>query len=159
MQVLLVHHADALAPSIDPQRALSPLGRRQADWLAEQARAAGCAPGVIWHSGKLRARQTAEPFLRACNPMAEFRMVRGLQSEDPPEWMHAELHGETRDAVVVGHMPHIAALARRLSPDAGEFPLNGLVAFERSGESGWRELWRANPASVPLVAFDEHGDR
>lgn len=145
MLVVLVHHADAVGPAIDPQRPLSALGRRQAERLAEQARAAGCSPAAIWHSGKLRARQTAEAFLRACNPMAEFRMVRGLRSEDPPEWMRDELSAETRDVLLVGHMPHIAALARSLSPEAGDFPLNGLVAFSRSGDKLWTETWRARP--------------
>ena len=158
MQVILVHHADALSPSVDPQRALSPLGRRQAEWLAEQVRAAGFSPAVIWHSGKLRARQTAEPFLRVCNPMAEFRMVRGLRSEDPAEWMRDELHAETRDALLVGHMPHIAALAHCLVPAADALTLNGLVALERV-DATWVELWRASPpASATLVALDEHGD-
>lgn len=142
MIAVLVHHADALAPTVDPQRSLSERGLGQAEWLAEQARAAGCTPVAIWHSGKLRARQTAQAFLRACNPMAEFRMVRGLRSEDPPEWMRDELNAETRDVLLVGHMPHIAALARSLSPDAGEFPLNGVIAFRRSGDKLWTEIWR-----------------
>jgi phosphohistidine phosphatase len=142
MVAVLVHHADALSPAVDPQRPLSERGLRQAARLADQARAAGCAPAVIWHSGKLRARQTAEAFLRACNPLAEFRMVRGLRPEDPPEWMRDELNVESRDVMLVGHMPHIAALARRLSPDAGEFPLNGVVAFRRSGDKVWTEVWR-----------------
>ena len=80
-----VHHADAVGPDVDPQRPLSPtLGRTQAAALAERVKAAGFKPASIWHSGKLRARQTAESFLQACNPFAEFRMVRGLRPDDPP---------------------------------------------------------------------------
>ena len=157
--ILLVHHGEAVGPEVDPSRPLSGRGLGDTTRLAGEAAARGFKPDVIWHSGKLRARQTAEPILRLCNPMAEFRMVRGLLPEDPPEWMRDELNAETRDAVIVGHLPHIPALARRLSPDAGEFPMNGLVAFERSGERSWTERWRANPASVPLVALDEDGDR
>jgi phosphohistidine phosphatase len=145
MIAVLVHHSDAVGPAIDPQRPLSELGLRQAATLAAQARAAGVLPVVIWHSGKLRARQTADAFLRACNPMADVRMVRGLRPEDPPEWMRDELGAETRDVLLVGHMPHLAALARSLSPDAGEFPLNGVVAFSRSGDRSWTELWRLAP--------------
>jgi phosphohistidine phosphatase len=155
MQVILVHHGDAVGPGVDPQRPLSALGRQQAEWLADRVRAAGFTPAVIWHSGKLRARQTAEPFLRACNPMAEFRMVRGLGPDDPPDWMRDELNRETRDALIVGHMPSVAALARRLCPVAGDFPQNGLIAFGRSDEGDWTELWRASPPSVPVVPFDQ----
>lgn len=142
MQVFLVHHADAVGPLVDPQRPLSDLGRRQADWLAEHVRGLGFVPAVIWHSGKLRSRQTAEAFLRTCAPFAEFKMIRGLRPDDPPEWLRDELAADERDILLVGHMPHIARLARVLSPD-GDVPLNGLVGLERSGEGGWRECSRA----------------
>ena len=138
MLAILVHHSDAVSPAVDPQRPLSERGHAQAASLAAQAQRVGHVPAAIWHSGKLRARQTAESFLRACNPMAEFRMVRGLHPGDPPEWMRDELNAETRDVMVVGHMPHIAALARALSADAGDFPLNSLMAFRRSEDGRWR---------------------
>jgi len=137
-----VHHADAVGPDVDSQRPLSAVGRFQADQLAERARDRGVHPETIWHSGKLRARQTAEPFLRACNPFADFRMVRGLRPEDPIEWMRDELAAETRDVLLVGHMPNIADLAHAMSPASARFPLHGLVLFERDAERGWTELFR-----------------
>jgi phosphohistidine phosphatase len=142
VRLWLVHHADALGPAEDPLRPLSEPGHRQAQHLAERARDAGCSPAAIWHSGKLRSRQTAEAFLRLCNPFAEFRMVRGLRPDDPPEWMRNELAAETREVLLVGHMPNIAALARVLAPAGGPFPLHGLIAFERTGSGAWRELRR-----------------
>ena len=109
-------------------------------------KAQGFAPAAIWHSGKLRGRQTAEAFLRVCQPFAEFHMVRGLQSEDPPDLMRDELFGEARDVLLVGHMPHIAGLARLMSPGSGTFPIHGVIALERHGdERFWTEAWRAAP--------------
>ncbi len=137
MRVYLVHHGNALSAEVDSQRALSSLGLRQAEWLATQAKAAGFAPAAIWHSGKLRARQTAEAFLRICSPSAEFKMVRGLRPDDPPEWIRDELAGESRDLLVAGHMPHLSGLARLLSDDARDFPLNGAMVFERTGDRPW----------------------
>ena len=64
-------------------------------------------PEVIWHSGKLRARQTAEPFLRLCNPLAEFAAIRGLQPTDPPNSISDLVAGETREILLVGHMPNL----------------------------------------------------
>jgi phosphohistidine phosphatase len=142
MRAYLVHHADAVGPGEDPLRPLSELGHRQAQQLAALARDAGCAPAAIWHSGKLRSRQTAEAFLRACNPFAEFRMVRGLRPDDPPEWMRHELAAETRNVLLVGHMPNIAALARALGAGNDPFPLHGLVVLERAETGAWRELQR-----------------
>jgi phosphohistidine phosphatase len=145
MRVCLVHHADAVGPHVDPQRPLSELGHRQAEQVAARIHEAGFAPAAIWHSGKLRSRQTAEAMLRACNPFAEFKMIRGLQPDDPPGWLRDELSVETRDVLLVGHMPHIARLAQCLA-DVDEFPLNGMIGFERSEDGGWREFMRAPSA-------------
>lgn len=144
MMVHLVHHAEALDPAVDPQRPLSTRGLEQADWLARTAAAAGVRPAAIWHSGKLRARQTADAFLRACSPWAEFKMVRGLRPEDPAEWIRDVLEGEDRDVLLAGHMPNIAELATLLGAD-DTMPLHGIVSFEKSGVRSYREQWRARP--------------
>ena len=142
MLLLLVHHADAVGPAVDPQRPLSSLGLEQADRLATRATAEHFSPASIWHSGKLRARQTGEAFLRICNPFADFRMVRGLRPDDPTEIMRDALRGETLDLMVVGHMPHIAALLQDLQPHATQFPIHGMVLLEGS-DARWSEVWRA----------------
>jgi phosphohistidine phosphatase len=146
--VYLVHHADAAGPDVDAQRSLSPSGRLHADWLAAQAAERGVKPIAIWHSGKLRARQTAEPFWHVCNPLAEFAAIRGLQPMDPPEWIKDRLTGELRDIMLVGHMPSLPAIYRLLLGDRGHeapsFPLHGFVALEPEREF-WRERWRLGP--------------
>jgi phosphohistidine phosphatase len=146
MFLFLVHHADAVGPGVDSQRPLSPLGRTQAEAMAARAKAAGCAPAVIWHSGKLRARQTAEAYHRLCNPFAEFKMVRGLLPEDPPQYVRDLVVGETRDMLAAGHMPNIRAVLAALDRRAAVFPLHGVVALESTDEGRtWSERWRAAP--------------
>ena len=140
--IVLVHHADAVEPDLDPQRPLSSTGRAHAARLAADLATRGVKPGAIWHSGKLRARQTGEAFLRACSPFAAFRMVRGLLPEDPADMMKIQLDAETRDVMLVGHMPNIAALAARLAGAHVDFPVHGAVAFERDGDGVWKERWR-----------------
>jgi phosphohistidine phosphatase len=143
--IYLVHHADAVGPNVEPQRPLSAAGRSHAEALASEVAARGVKPVVIWHSGKLRARQTAEPFLRLCNPLAEFSAIRGLQPTDPPEWIKDRVTGEHREVMLVGHMPNLPRLLTLLvtgseSPLRG-FPLNGAIALEPSGGL-WVERWR-----------------
>ncbi len=145
MVVVLVHHADAVSPAVDTQRPLSATGVAQADSVAARARAAGAAPVEIWHSGKLRARQTGEAFLRACSPFAAFRMVRGLLPEDPASMMKIQLDAETRDVMLVGHMPNIAALAVQLAGADVRFPIHGAIAFDRDDSGMWKERWRIEP--------------
>src|SRR5262245_3726945 len=147
--ILLVHHGDAVSPAVDPSRPLSALGRGNTARLAEQAAARGVKPDVVWHSGKLRARQTAETFWRLCNPLASFSAVRGLLPDDPPIWMRDQLSGETRTVMLVGHMPHMPRLLRLLvtgNPDAADvqFPQHGCVALEAEA-TRWIEVWRLVP--------------
>ncbi|HEX5070153.1 MAG TPA: histidine phosphatase family protein [Vicinamibacterales bacterium] len=140
MKAILVHHAEAVGPEVDPQRPLSERGREQADRLADALQARGVVPAAIWHSGKLRSRQTAEAFLRR-SPFADFRMVRGLRPDDPPAWIHTELVADIRDILLVGHMPNIFNLARLLVPEGVALPLHGLVGFERHPDA-WAEFLR-----------------
>ena len=153
MFVYLVHHGHAVDPGVDAQRPLSPQGRDQTNTLAGRAAARGVRPDIIWHSGKLRARQTAEAYLRACNPLAKFSATRWMQPDDPPRLADL-LQVETRDVMLVGHMPHLDRLRRRLirlcddahaAQETGAFPVNGLVAVERT-ETVWAERWRLETA-------------
>jgi phosphohistidine phosphatase len=139
--VYLVHHAEAAEPGIDPQRPLTESGRQHAERLAEEAARRQVRPVAIWHSGKLRARQTAQAFWRACNPLAELSAIRGLQPTDPVEWIRDRLLGEDRNVMVVGHMPHLPRLLEILTHEAASFPMHGLVAIEWDGAEG-RESWR-----------------
>lgn len=146
--LFLVHHADAVPAEADPQRPLSHEGREHAARLASRAHARSVKPDAIWHSGKLRARQTAEPFWQLCNPLAEFAAVRALQPGDPPEWIRESLAMDRRDLLVVGHMPHLDRLLELLlGPGGARFPLHGLVALERDGRR-WTEVWRETGEAV-----------
>lgn len=145
--IYLVHHAEAVGPDVDPQRPLSSAGRAHAELLASRAAAHGAKPYAVWHSGKLRARQTAEAFWRACNPLAELKAIRGLQPSDPVIWVRDLLEGEEREVMLVGHMPHLPQLLRVLTGRAEaaplEFPLHGIVALERERDARWWvERWR-----------------
>ena len=144
--IYLLHHAEAVDPSVDPQRPLSPDGRAHAARLGADAAARDVRPEVIWHSGKLRARQTADALRSACNPSAEFSAIRGLQPTDPPEWIRDRLLGDEREILVTGHFPSLPRILHLLLTGASDggaegFPLQGLVALERH-EDVWIVKWR-----------------
>ena len=146
MHLYLAHHGVAVGPDVDARRPLSAAGLAGVERLAAQAAARGAKPVVVWHSGKLRAKQTADAFWRACNALAEFSATRDLQPDDPAQWMRDRLRGETRDILIAGHFTHLPRLLALLvlGGEAGaEFPINGVVALstEDEGES-WKEIWR-----------------
>ena len=147
----LVHHGEAEAPDVDHQRRLTAAGLEHVSRLASDAAARGVKPAAIWHSGKARARQTAEAFWRACNPLAEFVAVRGLQPDDPPDWICDRLVGEARDVMLVGHIPNLPKLLGRLTapglqPTIPRFPLHGLVAL-MGHQAKWVEQFQLGPSA------------
>lgn len=145
MDVYLVHHGDAVGPEVDPRRPLSEQGRADVARLAAEAEARGARPLVVWHSGKLRARQTAEAFWRACNALASFTATRDLQPDDPPEWIRDRLRAEARDILITGHYPHLPRLLAVMTEGQAlsTFPQHGVVALTtEDGGNTWKEIWR-----------------
>jgi phosphohistidine phosphatase len=146
MMLYLVHHAEAVGPEVDPVRPLSKRGRGEAELIAERAAARGARPAAIWHSGKVRARQTAEIFWKRCNPLATLTAVRGLQPDDPPSWIVDLVSAERSDVMIVGHFPQLPRLLGALELGQTDplraFPPHGLIALSRDEPDRWSEQWR-----------------
>ncbi len=149
MRLYLVHHGEALDPATDPQRPLSTGGWAHGQRMAAEATRLGMKPDVLWHSGKLRAKQTAQIFWQTCNPLAGVKAVRGLQPGDPPAWVCDRLSGEEADLAIVGHLPHLARALETLASHDGsrQFPPHGVVALDR-GASGWVISWSLGDSQV-----------
>lgn len=152
MRLVLVHHAEAVGPEVDTRRPLSARGLEQAATAANAASARGVRPAVVWHSGKLRARQTAQEFWRACNALAQFSATPDLQPDDPPIRMRDRLRHESRDILLAGHFPHLPRLLALLLGPQGHgptFPQHGVVALETADEGEtWTELWRVETGNA-----------
>jgi phosphohistidine phosphatase len=146
LHLYLVHHGDAVGLEVDARRPLSTRGRAAVERLADEAAQRGAKPDVVWHSGKLRAKQTAEAFWRACNALAELSATRDLQPDDPPAWLRDRLRDESRDVLIAGHFPHLPRLLALLVNGREEprtsFPVHGIVAVETSDGETWVERWR-----------------
>ena len=75
-------------------------------------------------------------------------MVRGLQPADPSDIVADRLAGEQREIMLIGHMPNLPRLLRRLigrigDKDGVKFPPHGVVAIKiNDGGVTWREQWR-----------------
>jgi phosphohistidine phosphatase len=140
VRLSLVQHGLAKSDDEDPQRPLTESGSddvaRVARWAVERL---GAQPARIVHSGKLRARQTAEIWSALLGVEAEEG--DGLApNDDPTNWLD-RLTDETADVMLVGHLPHLARLAAALlTGDSGgqviAFQQGGLAALERT-DSGW----------------------
>jgi len=152
MNVYLVRHGDAVAAAENVERALSALGRRQA---AHAARAIvdheAAAVARMYHSGILRARQTAEIIVQALKPAPVMESHSGLLPDDDPAIVAAELNHLTDSVALVGHLPYMRRLAGLLiygDPDrtAVDFSPATVLCCSRFNES-WKINWTSTPGA------------
>jgi phosphohistidine phosphatase len=133
----LVQHGEAKSEAEDPDRPLTDRGAAHVRDVANGAAAGGLVKvDRIVHSGKTRARQTAEAWGEALGVSIEARDRLG-PNDDPSIW-EGRLTGE--DLMLVGHLPHLANLTRELLGDDANQPVfrNGeLVGLEREESGRW----------------------
>jgi phosphohistidine phosphatase len=154
MRVYLVQHAESKSKEEDPERSLTEEGLQSITRVAEYARNhTGIEVKEILHSGKLRARQTAEVLADHLNPPGGIKAADGLEPmADPLIW--AERIATTKnDIMLVGHLPHLARLSGLLLCGKDN---QGIIAFQNAGivslagdsGSGWKILWSITPSII-----------
>lgn len=150
MQLYLIRHAHALDGEDDEARPLSGKGRGQVRRVAAFLRTSGAfAPEEIWHSPLVRARQTAELLARRLTLAAPRRAVAGLRPEDDPRLIVRRLARKGRALALVGHDPHLSALASLLVAGVAVPPVFALkkcsvLALERVA-GRWVVRWHVTP--------------
>jgi len=145
--IYLIRHADAVSADVDPKRPLSARGREQVAAVCSILRDGGrFNPAQMWHSPLARSRETAELLARGLGLSSPLVLTPGLEPEDEPGRIAAVLDLEGRDIAVVGHEPHLSALASLMTagPDGAASPFSfakaGVLALSRRGR-GWRAQW------------------
>jgi phosphohistidine phosphatase len=152
MQFYLVRHGEAVSQAINGQRPLTPVGRREVERLAEAAAAREVEPSKIFHSGLLRAQQTAELLSKSLRGLEEIRELGGLRPDDDPALAKAELEASTVALMLVGHLPHLTRLASLLvtgDPERAvvEFAPATMVCLSYE-DRHWKILWKLTTPSL-----------
>jgi phosphohistidine phosphatase len=140
----LVRHGDALSATENPQRPLSSDGRRHVELTARCALERSINVSVIYHSGILRAKETAEILAKQMS-VATVAELSGLLPEDDPAIVKAELDAAVGSLLLVGHLPFMSRLAGLLingDPErpAVEFFPATMVCCARSA-THWKISW------------------
>jgi phosphohistidine phosphatase len=150
MHLYLVQHGAAKPESEDPERGLTQSGKRSVEKMAAWMVAAGVSVDRIEHSDKLRARQTAEILAVRLNPSEGTRQVAGLAPNDDVGRVLSRLREETKNLMLVGHLPHLGRLVARLvglSADRTvvQFQMGGTVRIDRNETGNWVIQWAVTP--------------
>lgn len=159
MEVYLVQHGEAKPESEDPERPLTDKGRTEVESVARYVAGLGVKVSRILHSGRLRAKQTAEIFAQHLVPPEGVLEQRGLGPMDDPEEAKRLVQQAGKPLMLVGHLPHLSRLTALLilgdpEKEVVRFSMGGVVCLGRS-DGGWSIGW----ALIPLLVrqTDEPG--
>lgn len=149
MLLILVQHGEAKSGAEDPERPLTEQGARAVEKTATWAERAGVLVAQIRHSGKLRAKQTAEIISEHLNPPGGTVAVEGMNPNDDVEMFARTLGEEHQTIALVGHLPFLSRLAGLLVTGN---PALVPVRFENAGmvcltvDAGeWSVQWAVPP--------------
>ena len=125
-KVYFMQHGLAVDKADDPERPLSEAGIRQTEKIADTLRASGTVITRVFHSGKLRAAQTAEIMATALD-LDNTTMIEGLSPNDEVTLLSQKL--DSSDALYVGHLPHLEKIVAYLVTGNEEV---GIIKFQNS---------------------------
>ncbi len=144
MRLYLVQHGEALSKDVDPERALSDVGRADAERLASFLAPRRLTINRVLQSGKLRAKQTAEILAGAFASELTPEETNGLNPLDEPQSLLRTIAGLQEDVLIVGHLPFLGKLVGQMLTGTDDsfvtFEPGTLVCLERS-EDRWSVAW------------------
>ncbi len=147
MPIYLVQHGLAVPESVDSNRPLSADGREEVERVAAHLRKAGVAVKRVCHSGKTRAKETAQILAEHLGD-GNIDEVPGMNPNDNVIEFAAGLKGD--NTMYVGHLPHLGKLVSYLvagddQAGAVKFVNGGVVCVEKDS-SGYHMEWYLKPS-------------
>ncbi|WP_069808097.1 phosphohistidine phosphatase SixA [Vulcanisaeta thermophila] len=147
----LVQHGKSFSEEQDPERRLTPEGVDETERVARYLASLGVRVYEIIHSGKTRARQTAEILARYLGASRVYASDGLNPNDDPGVWV-GRVKSLTSDLMIVGHLPHLSRLVSLLlvgNPEVKvvEFRYSGVLKLVGSGGS-WSIAWYITPDVV-----------
>ena len=129
MALFLVQHGKSLPKEEDPDRGLSRQGIEETEAVAAMAAEQSIQVSRIIHSGKKRALQTAEIFMKVLEPEFDLAKGPGLAPLDDVTCFPSVVDIQD-NIMVVGHLPFMERLVSYLVIGSTE---TLVVKFQNSG--------------------------
>jgi len=150
MSLYLVQHGKNLPKEIDPDSPLSEEGKATVHRIAQMATGYQIHVSQIIHSGKTRARQTAEIISTQIKPESGMRESTGLNPQDDVYPIASTIQGR-ENIMIVGHLPFMERLVSFLITGTTEHTVvkfqNGcIVCLDQDTEKAtWYIKWLVMP--------------
>jgi phosphohistidine phosphatase len=148
-----MQHGKPVPKEEDPDRPLSDQGKGDVGRMSEFLRESGLKVQEAYHSGKTRAKQTAEIMLSQLNPDVKAQERAGLSPLEDVKEIASLIKGAHKDLLIAGHLPHLGKLASLLiAGDEGipvvSFQQGGVVCLEKDEEGRWSLAWMLVPEII-----------
>lgn len=152
MALYLVQHGKSLSKEVDPEQGLSDQGTGDTQRIAEVARGYGVQVSLIRHSGKKRARQTAEIYAGSLSPLRGVQESNGLNPMDDVTVIAGTLRPD-ENLMLVGHLPFMERLSSYLLTGDTDriifrFQNAGVVCLDKEAD---KPFWFIKWALMPKI--------
>jgi phosphohistidine phosphatase len=150
MALYLVQHGKNLSENLDIHEGLSEEGIAEVKRIAEVARQYGVKVSNILHSGKTRARQTAQIFASSLDVKNEIEQAEGMKPLDDVVKFAEKIKG-AENIMVVGHLPFLEKLTSFLVVGSDKKPIfkfqnGGIICLDKEPDSqNWIIKWTLMP--------------
>lgn len=155
MNIYLVQHGKPVSKEEDPKKPLSGKGEEDIKKTAAFLKRTGAVEvEAIFHSGKTRARQTAEILASTLLPGMEPQEKAGLAPLDDVNIIAEEIRRMHSDCMFVGHLPHLGRLTSYMttggvSGSIAGFQQGGVVCLRYNDEKAdWTIAWMLVPEII-----------
>jgi phosphohistidine phosphatase len=153
MEIYLIRHAHAEDGAADAARKLSAKGNRQIARMAVMMRRGELLDArEFWHSPLVRARDTAKLLAERLGGGIRLVETKGMEPYADPAVLARRVQKLREPVALVGHEPHLGALASLLiagrdDPSLLILKKGAMAALEGSGRS-WALRWLVSPKEI-----------
>jgi phosphohistidine phosphatase len=148
LNLYILQHGEAVAKEIDPERPLSEQGIRDIRILALHMQNMGVQLGNVFHSGKLRAQQSARLVAETISPGIQPLQTEGLNPNDDPTVIIGDIEQINENILIASHMPFVSRLCSTLltGTTAAEFAsIPGTLFCLEKVDNKWRLAYMLRP--------------
>lgn len=150
MKLYLLRHGDSVDENVDALRPLSEKGIKEVQDLAQIINRKTLNISTIFHSKKLRAKQTAEVLAKLIHFQGQILEIKGLNPMDDIEAIAHEINTFAKTTKInplyVGHLPFLSNLVSRLilkdiNKQIVAFEPSSMICMEYVGIEKWIINW------------------
>jgi phosphohistidine phosphatase len=148
LNLYILQHGEAVAKEIDPERPLSEHGKRDIRILALHMQNMDVQLGNIFHSGKLRAEQSARLIAETLSPEIQPVQTEGLNPNDDPAVIIGDIEQMNENILIASHMPFVSRLCSTLltgTTEAEFVSIPGTLFCLEKADDKWRLAYMLTP--------------